>query len=588
MPITKATQNVVEGIVSTGSTGLSAGSFIVGQQYKITSLGTTTQSQWNTIAGTTGQTYVVGSLFTAATDGASSGNGAAAVARTLANRFADVVNVLDFGADPTGGVDSTTSFQNALAASDVILVPKGTYLINSSLTAVNKHIILQGSIIGTGNLGNAIVTNFKGRSLAVGRNSKNAGANWQGLQIGGADTTYGSEGVFLANDENSSWLRFQPTKNYSPIELVVYSTSAQGKATATSGTNQITYVFGSAFDSSWVGKILYFGENIYRVVSVVGSVISLNDAFGNPFTFSSTYTETFQFALIQGSGTCNASGTSVTRINGDPFIIFLNAITSFKINGIEQISNISSITDANNLVLTSSIGTLNNVSFSFEAQINHQLSTFRIQKVFGLNEENLSLFARYDGYWIHSLISGSGSHRKIVLGSGNRSGGELARQIVALPNGDLSLGGDSTDCAFKILNSTGANSDNRFEIQAASSTFKPALRARGSDTNIGIGFDTKGNGEISVTQDFTRTLMKVQGGGSTVNWLNIAAANASNPVTISVDVASSDSNVDISFFPKGTGLLRFGSHTSSSDVAISGFIQIKDSSGTIRKLAVIT
>jgi len=97
MALTKATQNVLEGIVSTGSTGVSAGSFIVAQQYKITALGTTTNTQWNTIAGTTGQTYVVGSLFTAATTGASSGTGAAAVARTLANRFNDVLNLKDFG-----------------------------------------------------------------------------------------------------------------------------------------------------------------------------------------------------------------------------------------------------------------------------------------------------------------------------------------------------------------------------------------------------------------------------------------------------------------------------------------------------------
>jgi hypothetical protein len=137
MPLTKATQNVVEGIVSTGSTGVSAGSFILGQQYKITSLGTTTQSQWNTIAGTTGQTYVVGSLFTAATTGASSGNGAAAVARTLANRFADVVNVLDFGADNTGATDCVSAINDAITfakskGGSVILFPAGTYKLTAT------------------------------------------------------------------------------------------------------------------------------------------------------------------------------------------------------------------------------------------------------------------------------------------------------------------------------------------------------------------------------------------------------------------------------------------------------------------------
>jgi hypothetical protein len=143
MPLTKATQNVVEGIVSTGSTGVSAGSFQIGQQYKITSLGTTTQAQWNTIAGTTGKTYVVGSLFTAATIGSGSGNGAAAVARTLANRFADIVNVKDFGAVGDGIVNDTAAFQaayNAVQSNGTIFVPNGQYKVLGSILATSKRV----------------------------------------------------------------------------------------------------------------------------------------------------------------------------------------------------------------------------------------------------------------------------------------------------------------------------------------------------------------------------------------------------------------------------------------------------------------
>lgn len=55
-------------------------------------------------------------------------------ARSLANRFADVVNVLDFGADPTGVVDSTTFIQNALNTGKRVFLPKGTYKISSVLT----------------------------------------------------------------------------------------------------------------------------------------------------------------------------------------------------------------------------------------------------------------------------------------------------------------------------------------------------------------------------------------------------------------------------------------------------------------------
>lgn len=54
---------------------VNAGSFVTGRIYKITKLGTTTQQQWNTAAGTTGITYDIGSIFTAA--GAGTGTGKA-------------------------------------------------------------------------------------------------------------------------------------------------------------------------------------------------------------------------------------------------------------------------------------------------------------------------------------------------------------------------------------------------------------------------------------------------------------------------------------------------------------------------------
>jgi hypothetical protein len=60
-------------------------------------------------------------------------------ARTLANRFADVVNAKDFGADPTGVVDSGGFILNAFNASNGkrIYFPAGTYLIATPLSAPN-------------------------------------------------------------------------------------------------------------------------------------------------------------------------------------------------------------------------------------------------------------------------------------------------------------------------------------------------------------------------------------------------------------------------------------------------------------------
>jgi hypothetical protein len=70
-------QSIIGPVLGTASSNpaptVTAGSFIVGVLYRISSLGTTSQSQWNTIAGTSGVTYAVGSIFKAATVGVGSG-----------------------------------------------------------------------------------------------------------------------------------------------------------------------------------------------------------------------------------------------------------------------------------------------------------------------------------------------------------------------------------------------------------------------------------------------------------------------------------------------------------------------------------
>ena len=60
--------------VITNST-VTVGSFTIGKIYTIASMGTTTSTQWNTIAGTSGITYTVGSVFTAAIAGTGLGSG---------------------------------------------------------------------------------------------------------------------------------------------------------------------------------------------------------------------------------------------------------------------------------------------------------------------------------------------------------------------------------------------------------------------------------------------------------------------------------------------------------------------------------
>ena len=51
--------------------------------------------------------------------------------------------------------------------------------------------------------------------------------------------------------------------------------------------------------------------------------------------------------------------------------------------------------------------------------------------------------------------------------------------------------------------------------------------------------------------------------------------------------AGDDADIDLAFTPKGAGVVRFGSHTAIGSETVTGYITIKDSSGNIRKLAVV-
>lgn len=95
--------------------------------------------------------------FTGSVSGGTlSGNASSATAlatestasRSLANRFGDVANVLDFGADPTGVVDSTDEIQNAInSPKQYIYIPQGNYKISATLnlSSVGKYIFGAGN-----------------------------------------------------------------------------------------------------------------------------------------------------------------------------------------------------------------------------------------------------------------------------------------------------------------------------------------------------------------------------------------------------------------------------------------------------------
>jgi len=81
------------------------------------------------------------------------------------------------------------------------------------------------------------------------------------------------------------------------------------------------------------------------------------------------------------------------------------------------------------------------------------------------------------------------------------------------------------------------------------------------------------------------THLHVGGSASTpVNYVRIAGANAGGNATILAEGSSAD--IDLAFTPKGTGTMRFGTYTAGAATDSTGYITVKDSGGTTRKLMV--
>jgi hypothetical protein len=71
-----------------------------------------------------------------------------AVSYPVCEKLAQTVSVMDFGADPTGVVDSLAAFTAALAASDSVYVPDGTYIVSGPVVLRGNNFDANGQYIG--------------------------------------------------------------------------------------------------------------------------------------------------------------------------------------------------------------------------------------------------------------------------------------------------------------------------------------------------------------------------------------------------------------------------------------------------------
>jgi len=179
--------------------------------------------------------------------------------------------------------------------------------------------------------------------------------------------------------------------------------------------------------------------------------------------------------------------------------------------------------------------------------------------------------------------------------------------------GNLTISGTATLTSPKISTSINdsngneifkltatASAVNEFTVANAATGNAPTISATGSDTNIDIKLTPKGTGNLVLGAGNIKFSASGKGildnngneqllfttTASAVNYINIT--NAATGGAVEIAAAGDDTDIDLKLSPKGSGYVQFGTHTALGAETLSGYITIKDSGGTLRKIGVIS
>ena len=131
-----------------------------------------------------------------------------------------------------------------------------------------------------------------------------------------------------------------------------------------------------------------------------------------------------------------------------------------------------------------------------------------------------------------------------------------------------------------------ASAVNYVQVTGSATGNRTTISSQGSDTNIGMSYNTKGSsGHIFNGNAGSNTLFNISGAASSANYLQVAPS--ATTVAPSLSAQGSDTNIDLSLTPKGTGLVRFGTYVAGALTA-TGYINIKAADGTTYKVLVST
>jgi hypothetical protein len=128
-----------------------------------------------------------------------------------------------------------------------------------------------------------------------------------------------------------------------------------------------------------------------------------------------------------------------------------------------------------------------------------------------------------------------------------------------------------------------ASAVNYVQVTGSATTASPVVSAQGSDSGIGLTLQAKSASIVFLTRSTNGRSFNILDSALPVNYLQVAGTTAGNAPILSSQ--GSDTDIDLALTPKNAGAVRFGTYTASV-LTPTGYITIKDSGGTSRRLLV--
>lgn len=548
----------------------------------------------------------------------------ASATRSLAARFAERLSVMDFGAAGDGVTDDTGVFQAALTAASgkTLTVPAGTYLISAGGLTVTTNTTLRGEGFPVIKVGSSTLNAL---FAVTGSNVLITGLDLLGNRDTQTSASSGSTAINVSSALENVRIQGNKVRKWTRHGIVI-----GGVTSAFVTDNFVTDIYHGAGIYSGQGAAATNVSIIGNTVTTTqwaniqlgdhdGLVVEGNICDGTAMGSGALgiggladnitcypYGLTLKNAVFSNN-TCKNSGNHGMHLGGPSIVVSNNVILNAAQMGL--LISAGGTTENPNQDLERVVVVGNTIRTSDRTSANHK----------GISIRNVSNFVvtgntvrdAYDGLEIKFI------DETVPTGKFTQAGSIVGNSFYGTYRYGCELNGFIRNCGIfgNVFDVTEASGEHiRFNTDASitkaqnpvgnnvhagsgqiprswqmlpgDSSTVPALQLVAAATNAPGAVLAKGNSAVYLGTENGYGAEVTAPNASTVNRVGLRGnATGSSPV---ISATGSDTNLDLQLSPKGTGVLRFGTHSAIAAETVTGYVTVKTSDGTTRKLAVVS